>query len=112
MTQSRDLPALLERLGEAALDARALIRELHEMQQALRAIKEAKHVIDRDARAVVEIAVKRGLDELGDDMQNLTTAAAAKITDEFERHARPMLETLEMISSRIRELEAGLADGQ
>lgn len=90
--QTDQLPTLIDRLGEAALDCRAAVREAHEAMADMRQLmKEARRVSDEVTAGAVngrlEAAVDQGLDEYKGAVEEAMEAAVAKIQREFDKLA-------------------------
>jgi glucose-6-phosphate-specific signal transduction histidine kinase len=116
MTQNTDYAGLIERLALTAQECRALIREMHEMQQALRAdLREARDVtaelraavteqVNHDVAAEIEAQVKKQVGELGEQTHKAMQATSRKIVAEFATLTKPLMEALGMLELAV-ELE-------
>ncbi len=86
------LPDLIDRLGEAALDCRAAVREAHEaMADMRRVMKEAKAISYELTEGAISdrigTAVQKSLGELGEECKAQMDRSVAHIDREFAKLA-------------------------
>lgn len=89
---THDLAVLIERMEQATADARAVIREAHELRKDLRlAAREAKAAIEGGVAERIEAAARDELAQLGEQTRAATNEATAKVAAEFDRLGRLFL---------------------
>ncbi|HSS10633.1 MAG TPA: hypothetical protein VLL25_12160 [Acidimicrobiales bacterium] len=104
-----ELPALIDRLAEAALDCRAAVREAHEATKDLNAaIREARTLADGEVRVRLNKAVELAIEELGEATRGNIGRASDRILKRFDELAGPLLESFELLKVRQGELDQAL----
>ena len=105
MTDTSDL---INRLGQTALECRALIRKMHEAQQDLkqtiRDAEEARVRLDKYLTDGIEKSVVEQINRLGEHTQNAIDDTSRKIIREFERLSAPLMATLDDVKQYIQKL--------
>ncbi|HSS10023.1 MAG TPA: hypothetical protein VLL25_09070 [Acidimicrobiales bacterium] len=104
-----ELPALIDRLAEAALDCRAAIREAHEATKDLNAaIREARALADGEVRVMLNKAVELAIEELGEATRGNIGRASDRILKRFDELASPLLDSFKLLEQRQGELDQAL----
>ena len=107
-----DVDDLVNRLGQTALECRALIREMHEAQQDLkqtiRDAEEAKTRLDKYLTDGIEKSVAAQINILGEHTQKAMDDTSRKIIREFDRLSAPLMASLDNIKRHIREVRRDL----
>jgi len=86
----RDWTSLIDELSAQATEARTMLSEVRsELKEARRVIRELRHERDEaiatDVRALIDAAVKAGLDDYADTLRSAMDSAVAHITSEFDK---------------------------
>jgi hypothetical protein len=99
-----NLPALIDRLGAAAVDCRAAIREAHEATSDLRdVLKEARKLLSGDdIRDRISDQVEAELGYLHTKTQETCDVAVARITEQLTRIVGPLVKILDGVDTDLR----------
>ena len=118
-----DLSTLIDRLGATALECRALLREMHEMQQSLaKDIKGARQVMvelretvteqaSKEVRDVLDAQATLHLGNMRQEIDDSINLKAKQINAAFDVMVKPYMASLELLRVEVtewqRHIEAG-----